>query len=97
MRWRRSEALRLLACFREANPRLTAIVLGAVTLFTLVPGLHAARRSTAAALSGGVSTGARRSRLGGLVDRLGLPLAAGVGARGTFARRGRTILTVRCR
>jgi putative ABC transport system permease protein len=36
----------------------------------------------------------RRSRLGSLVDRMGLPLPASVGSRGAFARRGRTFLTV---
>jgi putative ABC transport system permease protein len=73
---------------------VAGIVLGAVGLFALLPALHAARRTTAAALAGGVSGSARRSRLGGLVDRLGLPVPASVGARGAFARRGRTILTV---
>jgi len=73
---------------------VASIVLGAVALFTLVPALHAARRTTAATLAGGVSAGARRSRLGGLAERLGLPVPAWVGARGAFARRGRTILTV---
>jgi putative ABC transport system permease protein len=73
---------------------VAGIVLGAVALFALLPALHAARRTTAAALAGGVSGSARRSRLGGLVDRLGLPLPTSVGARGAFARRGRTILTV---
>jgi len=71
-----------------------AIVLGAVALFTLVPALHAARRSTAATLAGGLAAGSRRSRLGGLGERLGLPVPAWVGARGAFSRRGRTILTV---
>jgi putative ABC transport system permease protein len=72
---------------------VVAVVLGLVTVFTLVPGLHAARRSTAEMLVTGRSGGARRSRLGALVDRLGLPLVIGVGARGCFARRGRTLLT----
>jgi putative ABC transport system permease protein len=73
---------------------VAGIVLGAVALFALVPALHAARRTTAAALAGGVSGSARRSRLGGLAERLGLPVPAAVGTRGAFARRGRTILTV---
>jgi putative ABC transport system permease protein len=73
---------------------VAAIVFGAVTLFTLVPGLHAARRTTAAALGGGVSASAHRSRLWGLADRIGLPVPSVVAARGAFARRGRTILTV---
>jgi ABC-type antimicrobial peptide transport system permease subunit len=73
---------------------VAGIVLGAVAAFTLVPGLHAARRTTAAALAGGVSGSTRRSKLGGLVDRAGVPVPSAVGARGAFARRGRTILTV---
>jgi putative ABC transport system permease protein len=73
---------------------VAAIVLGAVALCALVPGLHAARRSTASALAGSVSGSSRRSRLGALADRIGLPVPASVGVRGAFTRRGRTILTV---
>jgi putative ABC transport system permease protein len=73
---------------------VAAIVLGAVGLFALVPALHAARRTTAEALAGSVGGPVRRSRVGGLVERLGLPVPATVGARGAFACRGRTILTV---
>jgi putative ABC transport system permease protein len=70
------------------------IVVASVTVFTLVPGLHSARRTTVAALQGGTTGGARRSRLGRLADRTGLPLAATVGFRGAFTRRGRAVLTV---
>ena len=73
---------------------VAVVVLGLVAVFTLIPGLLAGRRTTAETLAAGRSGGARRSRLGSLVDRLGLPTAAGVGARGSFARRGRTLLTV---
>jgi putative ABC transport system permease protein len=72
---------------------VAAIVLGAVTVFTLVPGLHAARRTTAA-LTAAMGGHLRRSRIGGLVDGLGLPVPAWVGFRGSFSRRGRTTLTV---
>ena len=70
------------------------IVVASVTVFTIVPGLHAARRTTVAALMGGTAGGAHRSRLGRLADRAGLPLPATVGFRGAFTRRGRAILTV---
>jgi putative ABC transport system permease protein len=70
-----------------------AVVLLLVALFAVVPALHAARRSTATVLTEGRSSGGRRSRLGRLADRLGLPAAVGVGVRGSFVRRGRTILT----
>jgi putative ABC transport system permease protein len=73
---------------------VAAIVLAAVALFALVPALHAARRTTAEALAGTAGGNVRRSRVGRLADRLGLPVPASVGARGAFARRGRTILTV---
>ena len=72
---------------------VAAIVLGAVVVFTLVPGLHAARRTTAE-LTAATGGRLRRSRMGGLADRLGLPVPAWVGFRGSFSRRGRTILTV---
>jgi putative ABC transport system permease protein len=72
---------------------VAAIVLGAVVVFTLVPGLHAARQTTAA-LTAAMGGPLRRSRMGGLADRLGLPVPAWVGFRGSFSRRGRTILTV---
>ncbi|HXV57381.1 MAG TPA: ABC transporter permease [Gaiellaceae bacterium] len=71
-----------------------AIVVASVTVFTLVPGVHSARRTTAAALAGGTAGGARRSRLARLADRTGFPVPATVGARSAFTRRGRTILTV---
>jgi putative ABC transport system permease protein len=73
---------------------VAAIVLGAVAVFTLVPALHAARKTTAATLTGGIAAGRRRSRLGRLAERLGLPVPATVGARSAFARRGRVTLTV---
>jgi putative ABC transport system permease protein len=73
---------------------VAAIVLGAVGVFALLPALHAARRPTAEALAGSVGGMVRRSRVGSLADRLGLPVPARVGASGAFARRGRTILTV---
>ena len=73
---------------------VAAIVLSMVMLFTLLPALHAARRTTAEALAGAVGGSTRRSRVGRVADRLGLPVPATVGARGAFARRGRTLLTV---
>jgi putative ABC transport system permease protein len=74
---------------------VAAIVLGAVGLFALFPALHAARRTTAEALAGSAGGAVRRSTtVGRLADRLGLPVPATVGARGAFARRGRTTLTV---
>ncbi len=71
-----------------------AVVLGLVALFTFVPALRAARRTTAATLHGGLSSTAGRSRLGRTAERLGLPLAASLGARGSFARPGRATLTL---
>jgi putative ABC transport system permease protein len=73
---------------------VAAVALGAVGVFSFVPAFHAARRTTAATLSAATGGNVRRSRIGRFVGRLGLPVPASVGARGAFARRGRTILTV---
>jgi len=73
---------------------VSAIVLGMVALCTGVPSLRAGRRTTAETLHGGIAARAGRSRLGRLADRLGLPLPVALGARGSFARPGRSALTV---
>jgi putative ABC transport system permease protein len=73
---------------------VAGIALGSVAVFSFVPALHAARRSTTAMLTAANGGNVRRSRLGRLIGRTRLPVPASVGARGAFARRGRTILTV---
>ena len=72
---------------------VAAAVLSLVALFTGVPSLRAARRSTAETITG---TSAARSsaRLGAVADRVGAPVAVAVGVRGSFRHRGRVILTV---
>ena len=73
---------------------VSAIVLGMVTLCTLVPSLRAGRRTTAETLHGGIAARTGRSRLGRLADRLRLPVPVALGARSSFARPGRSTLTV---
>jgi putative ABC transport system permease protein len=72
---------------------VVALVLGAVAVFTLAPAWHAGRRTTAAALAGGLSGRAGRSRLGRLAHRLRLPAPIALGAGEAFARPGRATLT----
>lgn len=72
---------------------VAAAVLALVATFTFLPGLRAARRSTAESLVTGRAVGKRRSRLGRLVDTAGAPVPVSVGARGSFVHRGRTLLT----
>ncbi len=67
--------------------------LGLVAIFALVPALHAARKTTVTVLNGGRPGATTHSRLGRVADRLGMPPSIGVGARGAFVRRGRTLLT----
>jgi putative ABC transport system permease protein len=73
---------------------VSAILLGMVALCAGVPSLRAGRRTTAETLHGGVAARAGRSRLGRLADRLGLPVPVALGARDSFARPGRSTLTV---
>jgi putative ABC transport system permease protein len=73
---------------------VSAIVLGMVAICTLVPSLRAGRRTTAETLHGGIAARTGRSRLGRLADRLRLPVPVALGARASFARPGRSTLTV---
>jgi putative ABC transport system permease protein len=70
---------------------VTAIVLGSITAFTLLPALRAARQTTAALVAD--LPRQRRSRLGRIAERLGLPIPVAVGARDAFAHPGRAVLT----
>ncbi len=72
---------------------VATVVLALVATFTVAPGLRAARRSTAETLVAGRRMGGRGSRLGRLVDHAGAPAPVSIGARGSFAHRGRTVLT----
>ena len=73
---------------------VSAVVLGMVAVFTVVPSLRAGRRTTAETLHGGLGGRTGRSRLGRLADRLGLPVPVALGARNSFDRAGRSTLTV---
>lgn len=70
---------------------VTAIVLGSIVLFTLLPAVRAARQTTAALVSD--LPRRRRSRLGRIAERLGLPIPVSVGARDAFTHPGRATLT----
>jgi len=73
---------------------VSGIVVAMVALCTGVPSLRAGRRTTAETLHGGIAARAGRSRLGRLADRLCLPVPVALGARSSFARPGRSTLTV---
>jgi len=73
---------------------VSGIVVAMVALCTGVPSLRAGRRTTAETLHGGIAARAGRSRLGRLADRLRLPVPVALGARSSFARPGRSTLTV---
>lgn len=68
-------------------------IVGLVGSFAFVPALRAGRRTAAATLQAVVAPGGRRSPIGRLADRVGLPIVVGIGARTAFARRGRAALT----
>ena len=75
-----------------------AVLLGIVLLVVIaafVPAIRAARTDSVRAISLGLSpTGSRRSRLAGLLARLGAPRPLSLGAGDAFARPARAILTV---
>ena len=71
---------------------VVAVVLFLVALFAGIPGLRAARRSTAETIAGR-STGRRSSRLGAMIESVGAPVSVSVGVRGSFGHRGRVLLT----
>jgi putative ABC transport system permease protein len=70
---------------------VTVIVLGSIAALTLLPALRAARQTTAALVAD--LPRRRRSRLGRIAERLGLPIPVAVGARDAFAHPGRGVLT----
>ena len=74
----------------------TAVAIGTgtlafVLLFTALPALHIARRTTAETFHAGLSIGAGRSWLGRLAARARLPLITSLGASDTLARPGRSL------
>jgi putative ABC transport system permease protein len=76
---------------------ITILVGIAVLVFAaaLVPAIRAARTDSVRAISLGSSpTGSRRSRLAGILSRLGAPRPLSLGAGDAFARPARAILTV---
>jgi putative ABC transport system permease protein len=76
---------------------ITAVVLAAVTLATLLPTWRAGSRTTASSLAAGVSSpGTSRPRFTHLADRLGLPIPLTLGAADAFANRGRAVVTALC-
>jgi putative ABC transport system permease protein len=75
-----------------------AVLLGIVVLVVIaacIPAIRAARTDSVRAISLGLSpAGRRRSRLAGLLTRLGAPRPLSLGAGDAFARPARAILTV---
>jgi ABC-type antimicrobial peptide transport system permease subunit len=67
-------------------------VLAVVAVFSGVPGWRTARKTAAETLSGRMSSESSTT-VGDLADRAGAPIPVSVGARGSFARRGRVLLT----
>ena len=70
-----------------------AVTLSVVVLFTYLPALRAGRKATAVLLTDAPSAGVKGSRLGRLVERAGAGVPAVLGARGAFARPGRSAAT----
>ena len=75
-----------------------AILLGTVILVVvaaLIPAIRAARTDSVRAISlGSAPSGSRRSRLAGVLTRLGAPRPLSLGAGDAFARPARAILTL---
>jgi putative ABC transport system permease protein len=70
---------------------VAGIVLASIVVFTLAPALRAGRQTTASLVSD--LPRRRRSRLGRLAERLGLPVPVAIGARDAFVHPGRATLT----